>query len=229
MDAILKKLNELNPGRNILSVNDDSFKRFGTIHKSFKVDSLLKYLDQNNNVSDEVVYIPDVVELRKDFASEINPIIQEIYAGMDVQVGRCLARNNTLNALEFHFGSEVYITATDMIMLLGLDEDISWPEGTYDTSKIKAFYAPRGSVIELKGGCLHFVGINVYHEQGINLIVTLLKDTNSKIDLKVEKQGKNKLLIAKNTWFLAHPESKQFKEAGFHLGLTGENMSFKTL
>lgn len=229
MDNILKKINELNPGRNILSADDESFKLYGTIHKGFKIDSLAKYLEQDSNVSDELVYLADVPELCKDFASELQPIIQRVYAGMDVQAGRCLARNNTLNALEYHLGSETYISGTDMVMLLGLDKDISWPEGKYDTSNIKAFYAPKGSVIELKGGCLHYVGINVYRKQGINVIVMLLKDTNTKIDFLKGKESQDKLLIAKNTWFLAHPENKQFKEAGYHLGLTGENISFKTL
>ena len=229
MNTVFKKLNELNPRRNILSVYDDSFKNFGNIHKTFKIENLIKYLDQNNKVSDEIVYIPDVPELRRDFADELNPIVRAIYAGMEVQVGRCFGRNNTLNALEYHQGSETYIHGTDMVMLLGLDEDITWPEGTYDTSKIKAFYASKGCVIELKGGCLHYAGVNVYQQQGLNLIVMLLKGTNSPIDFEKEKQDKDKLLIAGNTWFLAHTENEQFKKAGLHLGLIGENISLKTL
>jgi hypothetical protein len=41
MEDVLKKLNDLNPGRNIVLVSDDSFKRFGMVHKGFKIDSLL--------------------------------------------------------------------------------------------------------------------------------------------------------------------------------------------
>jgi len=228
MEDILKKLNDLNPGRNITSVFDDSFKKFGVIHKGFKIDKLLGYLDRNQ-VNDEIVYIADVPEMRKELAGQLDPIMKSVYAGMDVQVGQCYGRNNTLNALEYHQGSEVYIHATDMILLLGLDEDIKWPEGTYDSSLIRAFYAPRGYVIELRGGCMHYAGVNVFHKEGINLIVSLLNNTNSPIDFNVGKEVRDKLLIAKNTWFLAHPEYGPAKSAGWHLGITGENFSFKTL
>jgi len=228
MEDILKKLNELNPGRNITSVFDDSFKKFGVIHKGFKIDKLLEYLDRNQ-VNDEVVYIADVPEMRKELANQLDPIMKSIYGGMDVQVGQCYGRNNTLNALEYHHGSEVYIHTTDLILMLGLDEDIKWPEGTYDSSLIRAFYAPRGCVIELRGGCMHYAGVNVFNQKGLNLIVSLLKDTNSQIDFKVGIQDRDKLIIAKNTWFLAHPEYEPAKNAGWHLGITGENFSFKTI
>jgi len=229
MNDILKKLNELNPGRNIVSADDKSFRQYGTIHKRFKIDKLMKYLEKDNQVKEEVVYIADVPELLNEYGDELKPIINGVYAGMDVQTGRCLAINNKLNALEYHQGSETYISGTDMVMLLGLDQDIVWPKGTYDSSKIKAFYAPKGSVIELKGGCMHFVGINVYQKEGINVVVMLLKGTNTKFEFNKDQNSQDKLIIAKNTWFLAHPEYKQAKDAGYHLGLTGENLTFKTL
>ncbi len=228
MEDILKKLNELNPGRDITSLFDDSFKKFGVIHKGFKIDRLLEYLDRNQ-VNDEIVYIADVPEMRKELADQLDPIMKSIYAGMDVQVGQCYGRNNTLNALEYHHGSEVYVHTTDMILMLGLDEDIKWPEGTYDSSLIRAFYAPRGYVIELRGGCMHYAAVNVFHQKGLNLIVSLLKGTNSQIDFKVGSQDRDKLIIAKNTWVLAHPEYEPAKNAGWHLGITGENFSFKTI
>ncbi|MCL4385817.1 MAG: DUF4867 family protein [Cyanobacteria bacterium] len=229
MNDILKKLNELNPGRNIVSADDKSFRQYGTIHKRFKIDKLMKYLEKDNQVKEEVVYIADVPELLNEYGDELKPIINGIYAGMDVQAGRCLAINNKLNALEYHQGSETYISGTDMVMLLGLEQDIVWPKGTYDSSKIKAFYAPKGRVIELKGGCMHFVGINVYQKEGINVVVMLLKGTNTKFEFNKDQNSQDKLIIAKNTWFLAHSEYKQAKDAGYHLGLTLPLLTFKTL
>lgn len=228
MEDILKRINDLNSGRNILSVYDDSFKKFGAIHKGFKIDRLLEYLDRNQ-VNDEIVYTADVPEMREEFASQLDPIMKSVYAGMDVQVGVCYGRNNTLNALEYHQGSEVYIHATDMILMLALDEDIKWPEGTYDSSLIKNFYAPKGSIIELRGGCMHYAATNVYQEEGFSVIVSLLKDTNTEIDFRVGNQHRDKLIIAKNTWFIAHPEYEPAKKEGWHLGITGENFSLKTL
>jgi len=229
MEGILKKLNELNPERNIASVLDDSFKKFGMVHKGFKTDALMNYIEHNNIVEDEIVYTADVPEMRKEIADQLDPIMTSVYAGMEVQVGVCYGRNNTLNALEYHNGSEVYIVGADWVMMLGLDEDIKWPEGTYDSSLIKNFYAPKGSIIELKGGCMHYAATNVYQEEGFSVIVSLLKDTNTEIDFRVGNQYRDKLIIAKNTWFIAHPEYEPAKKEGWHLGITGENFSFKTL
>ena len=229
MENVLKKLNELNTGRNIMSVFDDGFKKFGAIHKGFKIDRLLDYIKRNNIVTDDMVYIADIPEMRKELGGQLNPIMESIYAGMEVQAGVCYGRNNILNGLEYHQGSEVYILGADMVMMLGLDEDIKWPEGTYDSSLIKFFYAPKDSVIELRGGCMHYAGANVYQKEGISVIVSLLNKTNSPIDFKVGNQDRDKLLIAKNTWFIAHPEYEPARNAGWHLGITGENFLFKTL
>ena len=116
-----------------------------------------------------------------------------------------------------------------MVMMLGLDEDIKWPQGTYDSSLIKSFYAPKGSVIELRGGCMHYAAVNVYQKEGISVIVSLLNKTNSPIDFKVGNQDRDKLLIAMNTWFIAHLENELARNAGWHLGITGDNFSLKTL
>jgi hypothetical protein len=229
MDDIMRKINSLNPNINIMSVHDRSFKRFGMVYKDFKIDNLLDYIEKKNIVSDEVVYIADVPYIRKKLSSYINPITVSIYGGLEVQVGVCYGRNNILNGLEFHQGSEVYIVGADMIMMLGIDEDIRWPGGMYDSSLIQFFYAPKGSVIELKGGCMHYAGVNVYHKEGINVIVSLLKGTNSIIDFKMGDSYRDKLLIAKNSWFIAHPGYTKAKNEGWHLGITGENFELKTL
>lgn len=229
MEDVLKKLNDLNPGRNIVSVSDDSFKRYGMLHKSFKIGSLLDYIKRNNIVSDDMVYKADFPEMQKELTGQLTPIIDSIYAGMEAQVGVCYGRSHMLNGLEYHQGSEVYILGAAMVMMLGLDEDIKWPQGTYDSSLLKFFYAPKGSVVELRGGCMHYSPANVYQNEGINVIVSLLKNTNSPIDFKVGKQDRDKLLIAKNSWFIAHPDYEPARKAGWHLGITGENFIFKTL
>ena len=39
--------------------------------------------------------------------------------------------------------------ATDMLVFMGLVQDIAWPDGTYDISRVQAFLVPRGTVYEL--------------------------------------------------------------------------------
>ena len=226
---VLKAMNELNPGKNIISVFDDSFKKFGAVHEGYKTDSLLDYLKRNNIVTDDLAYTADVPEMRKELAGQLSPIMSSVYAGMAAQSGLCCGRNNMLNGLEYHQGSEVYVLGSDVVMMLGLEEDIKWPEGIYDSSLIKSFYAQKGSVIELRGGCLHYVPVNVYRNDGLSVIVSLLYNTNSPIDFELGSHERDKLLIAKNSWFLAHPDFEPAKNAGWHLGIRGENLSYKTL
>ncbi len=228
MENIVKKLNEINPGKVTSSVLDDSFRRFGAIHEGFKIDGILKYLSKNK-IKDGITYIPDVPEMRDELSEEFDPILFTIYAGLDAQTGIAFGRSdNTLNAFEYHHGSELFINATDMVMLLGLEQDIKWPEGTYDSSLAEAFYSPGGSVIELRGGCLHYVPANVSSQQGLNLVVCLLKGTNSPIDLDTNRQGRDSLITAKNSWFIAHPEYEQAKNAGRYIGIKGENLIYRT-
>ncbi len=229
MEDVLRKLNEINPGKNILSVYDESFKRFGVVHNDYKIDEILNYIKRNNIVTDDLVYIADVLGMQKELASQLAPILESVYAGMDVQSGVCYGRNKILNGLEFHQGSELYIVGAGMVMMLGLDEDIKWPQGTYDSSLIKFHYAPKGSVIELRGGCMHYAGANAVEKEGISVIVSLLKNTNSPIDFKAGSRGRDNLLIAKNTLFIAHPDYEPARNACWHLGITGENFLFKTL
>ena len=76
---------------------------------------------------------------------------------------------------------------------------------------------------------MHWAGANVYGKDGINLIVSLLKGTNSEVDLNLSGAVRDKLLIARNTWFIAHPDYGPAKETGWHTGITGENYTFNVL
>jgi len=229
MEELIEKLEKLNPGRIILPVYDERFSKYGYIHEGFNISSLMDYIRNNNIVKDDIVYIADDEKMRKELAEQLDPVMNSIYGGMEAQVGVCYGRNDILNGLEFHHGSEVYITGADMIMMLGHSYDISWPEGTYDSSLIEFFLAPRGSVVELYGGCMHYAGANVYQKEGINVIVSLLKGTNTPLDFEVGNHGADRLLIAKNSWFIAHPEYIAARNSGWHLGITGQNYKFRTL
>ena len=170
----------------------------------------------------------DVPQMRKELALQPDPIKASIYGGMDIQAGVCYGLKDTLNGLEFHHGSEVYIVGADMVMMLGLVEDMEWAQGTYDSSLVEFYYAPKGAVIELAGGCMHWAGSHVYKSEGINVIVSLLKGTNTPIDFNVGTSIKDRMLIAKNTWFIAHPDCEIAVKSGWHIGIKGENYKFNT-
>lgn len=186
------------------------------------------YIKKNNILQKELVYVADVPQMRKELALQLDPIMASIYGGMDIQAGVCYGLNDTLNGLEFHHGSEVYIVGADMVMMLGLVEDMEWAQGTYDSSLVEFYYAPKGAVIELTGGCMHWAGSHVYKSEGINVIVSLLKGTNTPIDFNIGTSIKDRMLIAKNTWFIAHPDCEIAVKSGWHIGIKGENYKFNT-
>ena len=47
-----------------------------------------------------------------------------IYGQMGIQLGYCNGHNKKLNALEYHRDSEVNLAVTDLVLLLGRQQDI---------------------------------------------------------------------------------------------------------
>ena len=60
------------------------------------------------------------------------------FGGLPIQIGYCNGSNVKLNALEYHRSSEIDIAVTDLILLLGCQQDIK--EDTYDTALVEAFF-----------------------------------------------------------------------------------------
>lgn len=60
-----------------------------------------------------------------------------------------------MNALEYHRSSELDIAQTDLILLLGMQQDIENGD-IYDTSKVEAFLVPAGTGVELYATTLRY-------------------------------------------------------------------------
>ena len=63
-----------------------------------------------------------------------------------------------LNALEYHRSSEANVAATDVILLLGQQSDIT-DDFKYDTAQLEAFFVPAGTAVELYATTLHYTPI----------------------------------------------------------------------
>ena len=142
--------------------------------------------------------------------------------GLPVQIGYCNGHNEKLNGLEYHRSSEINIAVTDMILLLGKQQDIE-SDDTYDTAKVKAFFVPAGTV-EVYATTLHYAPCGV-DKKGFRCVVVLPKGTNYPIE-QPHLLKEDKLLAASNKWLLAHEEAKI---AGAFNGLKGENISIGNL
>ena len=201
----------------ILSVNDDEFKKYGRVVDNVDFTELIQEL-KRTPIPSGVVYEPAVKELEAlPIRLDISSVV---YGEMPIQIGYCNGHNSKLNALEYHRDSEINIAVTDMILLLGWLPDVT-DEFTYDTAKIEAFKVPAGTVVEMYETTLHYAPCNAA-DGGFKCVVILPKGTNTPIDFTLAADGEDKLMTAKNKWLIAHEEAAI---KGAFNGLRGENIS----
>ena len=144
------------------------------------------------------------------------------YGGLPIQVGYCNGHNLKLNALEYHRSSEVDIAASDLILLLGRQQDIQ-EDYTYDTAKVEGFFVPAKTAVELYATTLHYAPCQA-SEEGFRCVIVLPEGTNHELDFSVASEGEEKLMTAKNKWLIAHEDAKI---GGAFCGLKGENISLE--
>ena len=200
---------------NILKVTDPAFRKYGRVIRDMDFSELLKKMEETP-LPEDVVYEPSVAIL------EALPVFGELtvktYGELPCQVGFCNGHNKKLNALEYHRSSEIDIAVTDLVLLLGWQQDIT-DDFTYDTSLVEAFFVPAGTAVELYATTLHYAPCST-EESGFRCVVVLPKDTNLALD-HAHEGGEDAHLTAKNKWLLGHPEGGL--PEGSPMGLIGEN------
>lgn len=201
----------------IQKVTDPAFGRYGQVLEGYDFTGLIKEM-KHTPVPEDVIYVPSVEELE---ALDIMKDLQNKgYGGLPVQIGYCNGHNKKLNAVEYHRNSEINVAVTDLVLLIGHQQDIE-PDHTYDTSKIEAFLVPAGTGIEVYATTLHYAPCHV-NEGGFQCVVVLPKGTNTDLTFQTEKTGEDSLMTAKNKWLIAHEDAKI---AGAFNGLKGENIT----
>ena len=201
----------------IQKVTDSAFRKYGQVLEGYDFTGLIKEM-KHTPVPEDVIYVPSVEELE---ALDIMKDLQNKgYGGLPVQIGYCNGHNKKLNAVEYHRNSEINVAVTDLVLLIGHQQDIE-PDHTYDTSKIEAFLVPAGTGIEGYATTLHYAPCHV-NEGGFQCVVVLPKGTNTDLTFQTEKTGEDSLMTAKNKWLIAHEDAKI---AGAFNGLKGENIT----
>ena len=140
------------------------------------------------------------------------------FGGLPIQIGYCNGDNRKLNAMEYHRSSEIDIAVTDLILLLGAQQDIE-ADFTYDTSLVEAFFVPAGTAVELYATTLHYAPCTAV-PGGFRCVVILPAGTNTELDFPAGKAGEDRLITARNKWLIAHEEAGI---EGAFCGLRGEN------
>lgn len=201
----------------IQNVTDEGFKKYGRVLTSdYDVAELIQKMGETP-CPDDVIYIPSDANLEK--LAIYKDFTNSLYGGLPVQIGYCNGHNNLLNAVEYHRSSEVNVACTDVILLIGSEQDIE-DDFTYDTSKIEAFLLPAGTVAEVYATTLHYAPCGV-DGKGFRCVVVLPRDTNLDLEVQPGSAKEDKLLVARNKWLIAHPDAKI---AGAFNGLKGENI-----
>lgn len=201
----------------IQKVTDPAFRKYGQVLEGYDFTGLIKEM-KHTPVPEDVIYVPSVEELE---ALDIMKDLQNKgYGGLPIQIGYCNGHNKKLNAVEYHRNSEINVAVTDLVLLIGHQQDIEL-DHTYDTSKIEAFLVPAGTGIEVYATTLHYAPCHV-NEGGFQCVVVLPKGTNTDLTFQTEKMGEDSLMTAKNKWLIAHEDAKI---AGAFNGLKGENIT----
>ena len=204
---------------NILSVNSPEFKAYGKVIDNVNLAPLVEAL-KKTEVPEGVAYEPSVAEL--EATASYKELTEVTYGCMPIQIGYCNGHNNKLNALEYHRDSEINVAATDAILLLGLQSEIE-DDYTYDTAKVKAFFLPAGTAVEVYATTLHYAPCGV-DGAGFQVAIVLPKGTNYDLPAtKLKAEGEDKLITAVNKWLIG-PAEGGLAEGSF-LGLKGENIT----
>ena len=151
-----------------------------------------------------MIYVASVEEM--ECLKEAEAFKNRGFGGLPIQIGYCNGNNYMLDALEYHRCSEINIAVTDLIILIGAQQDIK-DDFTYDTDNVGAYFVPQGTVLEVYATTLHYAPCNA-NENGFRWVVILPAGTNTDLTFPVSKSGEDKLMTAKNKWLIAHEDAK---------------------
>lgn len=209
----------------IYSVYDSEFRHYGQIVEGME-DAIAEILGilKETPITDGVQYIAEYPALQA--LPAMQEISDHLFGGMPIQLGWCNGHNTKLNCLEYHRDSEFNLGAEDFILLLARQDEIT--DGALDTSKVKAFWVPAGVMVECFATTLHYAPCHADPNKGFKVLVALPKGTNTDKPAITPKSWEDRLLLARNKWLLAHPDSSEAK-GGAYMGITGENIDIADL
>lgn len=208
----------------IYSVTDKEFAPYGKVLEGYDTTTLLKVLDEKTPLPEGVEYV--MSEAALEYTDIFGQLQNNAYGGMPIQMGYCNGHNTKLNCLEYHRDSELNIGSTDFILLLAKADDIV--DGKLDTSKVMAFKANKGQVVEVYETSLHYAPCSAKKGDGFKVVIVLPKGTNGAVSNLTPLNEEDKWMTACNKWLLAHEESSEAK-SGAYVGLTGVNTDIADL
>ena len=205
----------------IYSVNDPLFASYGQVVTGLE-DAVAQILPALSQIPlpEGTGYVPTEPKLKNLPAAEV--IRDHCFGGMPTELGWCCGDNRKLNCLEYHRDSEFNLSGDDFILLLAKQDEIE--EGFLDTSKVKAFLVPAGTLVEVFATTLHYAPCCTDSTESFRVMVALPWGTNTDMPQGFEaKTPEDSLLWARNKWLLAHADSAEAGQ-GALVRLTGPNI-----
>ena len=202
----------------IKSVLDKEFKKYGQVLKNYDCSEIIEKMG-NTPLPSDVIYEPSIKELEDLKIAE--DLMKREFGELPIQIGYCNGNNQLLNAVEYHRSSEINVAVTDLILLIGSQQDIE-DDYSYNTANIEAFLVPAGTIIEVYATTLHYAPCNA-NENGFKCVVVLPRDTNLSLENDIKKTGEDALLFARNKWLIGHKDTYLGSQGAF-IGLVGENI-----
>jgi hypothetical protein len=215
---MLNHLKELNKNIAFYDIFSEEFSEYGRVIDDIGVSEIMAEAKAIPYPESGSAYLPSVKSFEATDAAK--KVKEAIFGALDTQMGYCYGHNDRLNATEWHFSSELNIALTPLVLILGKRSDIK--EWRIDSTKMKAFYVPKGAVIEVYATTLHFCPCQE-SDSGFGCVVGLPLGTNTPLDAPVE----DKLLFRKNKWLLAHEDNEVLIGRGAAAGICGENYTVR--
>lgn len=207
----------------VYSIHDKRFKKYGFVLTGYDFAELFENLGKIAMPASGITYVASEPAL--EACAVAKEMEKRGFGGMPIQLGYVTGSAKQMNGFEYHKCSEYNIPANDIILLLGMQQDIEG--GTYDSSKCEAFLVPGGTGVELYGTTLHYAPLSVSAD-GYRMVCVLPRGTNAP---KVGFTGKtldDAMCFGTNKWFMAHAESPEVSN-GAYVGVTGKNINIEDL
>ena len=204
----------------IKKVTDPSFRKYGRVVQGIDFTDLVEAIKSETPLPDGVAYEPSIKALEETRAAKA--LQRKTYGELPIEVGYCNGHNYKLNAIEYHRSSEINVAATDAVLIVGMQQDIT-DDFKYETAKMEAFLVEAGTAVELYATTLHYAPCSA-DEGGFKVGIVLPAGTNYPLEEKHEG-WEDSLITAQNKWLIGHEEGGL--DAGAHIGLVGKNLDIR--
>ena len=200
-----------------IALDDPRFAEYGRVLQGYDFSTFIPLLKKITPIPEKnTVYVPSVPAL------EVLPVADDLrnrgFGGLDIQIGYCNGTNFRLTCLEYHRTSEIDIACTDMILLLARQQDLQCY--TLDTSKVRAFFIPEGTAVELFATTLHYAPCGAAPGKSFFMGCVLPRGTNEEKPEVPATFPEDRLLAGKNKWVIAGKNAEEAAHGAF-VGLHG--------